>query len=577
VRFPLSHSTATVLAVALAASAARAQSEWLRLHDDSSPSARLGAASAFDTARHRLVLFGGVVTRRPGGPSDETWEWDGRTWTLRAPAHRPSARSGHALAYDSTRGRCVLFGGTAAGTALGDTWEWDGDDWVHASDDGPLGRSDLALAFDAARARTILFGGRARSGAPLADAWSWDGTSWTPLPAGFGPPALAGHGMAWDATRQLVVLFGGNDNLQGSSAETWTFDGTAWTNLTASTAPAPREHLGMTWDESREQVVVFGGERRDRSGFLLDEFDDTWSLSGDAWIPVSAAARPTAITRPLLARDAACAQTLLVAYDGDAVTSLETWALVPRLALTRVSPQQGSEAGGDVLVIDGVGFADGDGLSVAVGGASAPILDVACERVRVRTPPGTGVADVTVERSGHRATLPASFEYVSPPLAARAGEVGAATGAPQDVVLVNGSAGDAQRRLAIAMRSSILVFVSAPEGRDSARFALWVWAGEPSAQTLTHLPLGGGTLVFPISSARLVLNNLGRRRYLGVPTLPSQPAPTVAIRAPRGFARPVTATVQGLIEDDAAPNSIGVSVTNAVIVDVVEDGCMRWS
>ena len=63
---------------------------------------------AYDSQRGRVVLFGGYGDS--GGLAD-TWEWDGSTWVERTPATSPPARSGHAMAYDSQRGRVVLFGG----------------------------------------------------------------------------------------------------------------------------------------------------------------------------------------------------------------------------------------------------------------------------------------------------------------------------------------------------------------------------------------------------------------------------------------------------------------------------------
>ena len=51
-------------------------------------------------------------------------------WTLRT-TEGPSARSEHAVAYDSCRGVTVLFGGldgsTSPTTLFEDTWESDGD------------------------------------------------------------------------------------------------------------------------------------------------------------------------------------------------------------------------------------------------------------------------------------------------------------------------------------------------------------------------------------------------------------------------------------------------------------------
>src|SRR5262245_66106604 len=51
-------------------------------------------------------------------------------WT-QVPVTGPSARA-PAMAYDSQRGRTVLFGGLTLFRAppLGDTWEWDGSTWV---------------------------------------------------------------------------------------------------------------------------------------------------------------------------------------------------------------------------------------------------------------------------------------------------------------------------------------------------------------------------------------------------------------------------------------------------------------
>ncbi len=46
----------------------------------------------------------------------------GSTWVERFPTSKPSARFEHTLACDTARGRVVLFGGYGA-LLLGDTWE----------------------------------------------------------------------------------------------------------------------------------------------------------------------------------------------------------------------------------------------------------------------------------------------------------------------------------------------------------------------------------------------------------------------------------------------------------------------
>jgi hypothetical protein len=56
-----------------------------------------------------------------------TWEWTGKHWTLRQDIG-PGPRAGHAMAFDSTRNRVVLFGGLRTfdpnpSDELADTWE----------------------------------------------------------------------------------------------------------------------------------------------------------------------------------------------------------------------------------------------------------------------------------------------------------------------------------------------------------------------------------------------------------------------------------------------------------------------
>jgi len=105
------------------------------------------------------------------------------------------------MAYDSGRGRTVLFGGTGAGA---DTWEWDGENWTQMADLGPPARSDAAMAYDTHRNQTVLFGGS--NG--MADTWGWDGRNWTQLADGGAWPRSK-FAMAYDSKRQLIVLFGG--------------------------------------------------------------------------------------------------------------------------------------------------------------------------------------------------------------------------------------------------------------------------------------------------------------------------------------------------------------------------------
>src|SRR5262249_53647444 len=81
-------------------------------------------------------------------------------WTLHS--LQPGLRSNAASAYDSRRHRIVVFGGQTStpNLAIGDTLEWNGADWVHVATVGaPGARMTPAMAYDAARGVTVLFGG----------------------------------------------------------------------------------------------------------------------------------------------------------------------------------------------------------------------------------------------------------------------------------------------------------------------------------------------------------------------------------------------------------------------------------
>ena len=89
----------------------------------------------------------------------------------------PSPRTLAAMTYDSARKKMLLFGGFLPTNKLtGDTWQWDGNDWTQVADTGPLARGAATMAFDAERERAVLFGGNAMEPNRFrGDTWEWDG------------------------------------------------------------------------------------------------------------------------------------------------------------------------------------------------------------------------------------------------------------------------------------------------------------------------------------------------------------------------------------------------------------------
>ncbi|HVC41686.1 MAG TPA: kelch repeat-containing protein [Candidatus Saccharimonadales bacterium] len=64
---------------------------WTRAHPGTTPPITSGAASAYDAATGRVVMFGGFgSTSRAAGLYDQTWTWDGSDWTQRGGRAGPS-------------------------------------------------------------------------------------------------------------------------------------------------------------------------------------------------------------------------------------------------------------------------------------------------------------------------------------------------------------------------------------------------------------------------------------------------------------------------------------------------------
>lgn len=259
------------------------------------PKPRSNPGIAFDELRGKLVLFGG---HRPGfGSYDyETWELDvaSGSWTNRTVLPRPSSwptgRDFAGMAYDSSVGRVVLFGGNSDSGPTQDLWEWDGatGTWIDRtappSASWPSRRGYHAVAYDTKRARLVLFGGSA-SGEDLQDLWEWDGKTgaWSnrtpsPLPTSW-PARRYVHQLAYDPTRGVVTLFGGLVDLKTTN-DTWEWNGSSglWTERTPPSGapnPVPREDHAMGFDATRGRIVMFGGR-----SFPLVVFHDTWEWNG---------------------------------------------------------------------------------------------------------------------------------------------------------------------------------------------------------------------------------------------------------------------------------------------------------
>ncbi len=315
---------------------------WFESSPDSSP-ASLVAAMAYDEARRRVVVL--------GGGSRATWEWDGANWVNQSAHYTPvpgpmawdSARQQFilvdgqftwiwngsrwdinpatptprrqftAIAFDSGRGRVVLFGGETINGALADTWEWDGSSWTARTPAmSPPARDRHALAYDVSRQRVVLFGGSV-GGVARADTWEWDGTTWSERTPASSPPPETRHTLAYDGARQRVVLF--ND-----WGQTWEWNGSTWTGPLAPASPSPsvRSKGVLAYDTARHRVVLYGGFRVTS----VNSLNDTWEWDGASWLERSTVTAPEPSYQIAMASDDVNQQLLLV-------TDYGTWRLFP--------------------------------------------------------------------------------------------------------------------------------------------------------------------------------------------------------------------------------------------------------
>lgn len=297
------------------------------------PNARWGNGIAYDERRQRVTIYGGWSdTSDTNGhwPLNDTWEWDGNSWSRISNARvdgafqagaAPLAWIEFGMTYDSRRERVITHGGYTNGnpdncgavdrllSASRATWQWDGAHWQPVTCDGPEA-INIELAYDGARDRVVMIGGvvdppPSRIGSKYGT-WELNGNSW--LRVGDAPslnvanPPLAkpGYAMAFDQRRAVTVL--------QVNAQTWEYAGTSW-ELKSKDGPA-EEPFGM-------MGVRYGSEmaydaRRQRIVQLV--YDTTWEWDGERWEKRAVAPSPARASTHLT-YDAA--QGYMLLFGGD--------------------------------------------------------------------------------------------------------------------------------------------------------------------------------------------------------------------------------------------------------------------
>jgi hypothetical protein len=286
---------------------------------------RAGAALAYDAARRQVVLFGGY-----DGSKDfaDTWLWDGDRWGEAQPVVSPPARQGAAMAYDPTTKELVLFGGVVPRShqttlALDDTWTWNGSTWTqrHPAHEPPWS-SGLAMSYDP-RSKSVLLLTLPSShpnldltpdsvnarGDTAFGTWQWSGSDWRELPTPSAPLFLKGAALhisprltplpdgagllfySWSTYRGScpsgINCEGPPDPTNTAHSQTWTWDGTHWTQQHPIAAPG------------EASLVVTPGNRAAPMIFAAN--GTTWKWTGSNWHETAGRGSGPTLNGPLAA------------------------------------------------------------------------------------------------------------------------------------------------------------------------------------------------------------------------------------------------------------------------------------
>jgi hypothetical protein len=240
---------------------------WAQVHSPKSPPGRQQAAMTYDPAHKVVLLFGGLGSTQSNRPVsvnlNDTWTWDGRTWTEHLTQHVPALTGNwpSAMAFDPVSRTVLLYGHTATQYAM-QTWAWSGSDWtqLHPATDPGI---DMGSMVGTAN-QVLLVGQGAQIGGRYIDqTWTWDGSDWKRLEPKIN---LSAGNPVFDAQHGDVVAFDGVD--------TWTWDRTTWTRQHPSATPSGWGY--MVYFSALHEVISWGDQNGNNNS-------DLWAWDGANW------------------------------------------------------------------------------------------------------------------------------------------------------------------------------------------------------------------------------------------------------------------------------------------------------
>jgi uncharacterized repeat protein (TIGR01451 family) len=325
-------------------------STWYVLISGRNPGKRENQSMAYDSVRGKVVLFGGNAQCPNTTYCGDTWLWDGTNWTSQFPSTSPPARGGGLMSFDAARSETVLFGGytnVCVGGVCGtsyynDTWIWNGSTWTQRfpPSQPPFSGPSTLMTYDAGHQQTVLVD---FFNQPVST-WIWDGSSWTKMNPVNSPSPRSGGALAFDPVSQKVILFGGS--VSGLLLnDTWAWDGTTWTLLNPTNSPATRSNHAMAIDNSIGQIIVTGGFSAAGNAVA---HNDTWTWDGGNWSPRNPARSPAGRYYFSMAENPITGKAMLYGGEQSGTLLPDTWSFDSQTspgifgAASNPSPQNGA-------------------------------------------------------------------------------------------------------------------------------------------------------------------------------------------------------------------------------------------